>query len=93
MIREESLRARYTEYKGREIVEPRYKKKDIDDLQTVSLIYLIHHIYKLNDITKSLLTIRVINNNFIQTFFPIKFVLKLQKKYKSVYTQIAKKYP
>lgn len=36
MVREESLRARYTEYRGREIVEPRYKKKNLDDLQMVS---------------------------------------------------------
>lgn len=41
MVREESLRARYTEYRGREIVEPKYKKKDVDDLQMVSLNILI----------------------------------------------------
>lgn len=36
MVREESLRARYTEYRGKEVVEPKYKKKDVDDIQTVS---------------------------------------------------------
>lgn len=35
MICEENLRARYTEYKGRGIVEPK-SKKDVNDFHTVS---------------------------------------------------------
>lgn len=37
MVREENLRARYTEYRGKEVVDPKYKK-DKSDLQTVSAI-------------------------------------------------------
>lgn len=37
MVREETLRARYTEYRGRDPVEPRYKKKELDELHTVSV--------------------------------------------------------
>lgn len=35
MVREESLRARYVEYKGRDN-EPKYKKKEMNDENSVS---------------------------------------------------------
>ncbi|KAJ8963202.1 hypothetical protein NQ318_018668 [Aromia moschata] len=36
MVREESLRARYVEYKGRDTVDAKYKKKEANEVQTVS---------------------------------------------------------
>lgn len=40
MVREESLRARYVEYKGRDTVDSKLKKKEVKEVQTVS-----HFIY------------------------------------------------
>lgn len=37
MVHEENLRSRYTESKGREVMEPKYKKKDMDNIHTVSI--------------------------------------------------------
>nr|CAH7716753.1 unnamed protein product [Callosobruchus chinensis] len=41
LVSQDSLRARYVEYKGRESVEPKYKKKEVNDVHLVSHLWII----------------------------------------------------